>query len=1565
MGKRRRIARAVLVALAVAVIARGAGAVALAKGTRPDAQALAARATGGTLFDLAVHASAPDQAHAARLNLLFCIRDQRNAYVLRLRPQTVELLKRADGKETGLCPSAQVEWQRENRVLVLRRGRALKVDLNGRLILRATDDEFSGERMGTGVRAFGFTLSRGRAQKLGRVFLADDFQRLHASGAWEPVRGQWEITGNLWAATSVNAFRLFSRFPESPRYRRLFRGRTRRYVGIGLRVEREGDATRVCHVFQNAPAWDAGVKRGDTIVRLNGRPAAGLSLDQLQRLVEGQAGEPLRLAVRRTEHGAAVDKEFRLRRRLMDLDYPEKATPLLPSAPADKSLITAGHDFWTNYTVQAAVMAVRAQASSPASGVGLAAAVQDARNYLLFRWGAEGRIELADVRDGRAHVLGSAPGAMMPDQYYELRLRLGDETVTGFVDGRPVVRATVRRLLPGKVGLYAERGAGVFFDDVRVDSNETFAEKPRRFEVGEPFRKDRIMQEWADRASDWHGLSRPGGTTHWYRFAAPREFAVSLAKMWPGVLKISVRARRYRPRSGYTVEVDTLLGKVRLLRRGREVREAPFDPAAPGALAVSCTRGRASPGALRLGVRLRDEPILEYEDPDALAGNAVAVSGVPESAQDTIRLESAHVLEYAFSRAPVDWAVAAGTWGVMNRWACEPRWSWFGGRSDDLAAIWSKRRFEGDISVDYYVAFEMPSYWKFPHERPGDAGLTICGDGLTPSSGYALIVGGGENRWTRLYRAGRMVAEVRAPRFRFTDNAAGEMEGVQFHETWTRVTLQKSAGHVRFYLNGKLGMDYHDPDPIPGGKVGLWTVRNGMLLARLRIAFDRCGERESPMGLAPAGQDPGWSREPVVKDAVRVERIGNGRAMRVTAARGGGTLAVRRTEAVNLGRTPILCFDYRLPRVEPGMPVARVDLYFDVQGVRHRAIFAGPRDDIADTVTVGRFPGVERDGRWHTAMLSLADLLYQRHDAVRRQDRIAPADLTIQDVALANYSNEGYLLAGFGGNEAGAWYEVRDFRFVPSAPNDGSPPRVEGVAFPFQSAGNSSQVVIRFTDPGGSGLDPRSVRMDLAAPRTGVGHALAIGHPALGYEPASGRIVIDLAAMNVVLNHGERVQVTVRPLRDRAGNAMAAARKFSWRFERRQDRAGPVLEWLSCGRASIAYDFDRGSADWYPVAARRRLMGVPEGGWLRLDTRTFSRDECFVRAGPRPGRARAGSRGRPASLKVQNLRMAHDFGAGFMRDTFNLGRYPVMAFDYRIGPRVPIDVSVEVAGTRYALRFSSTAIRQDLLGEFVSYECLGEAPNVVLDERWHHAEVDLFAMLKAHRPCLRTFSARRIEFSDRTCGQLGSHKDSAFHLDNVRLIPVVSRRDLRFEWNAFDLSGVSDYRSAFNDVADFDPTGRVTNADLDRIRHGRAYFHLKLCDRAGNWSRAYHLPVIVDALPPVLIDARARPGGVPTLRFRFWENRGLDPGSVRLRVGGRAYAVDGKRLWYDQDRGILTWHDEAWRSGPAHPGKTGEPVEVTIVSARDFAGNALIGSRKFHWDRLRATLNPVPEKTGE
>ena len=81
------------------------------------------------------------------------------------------------------------------------------------------------------------------------------------------------------------------------------RNRTARsYTGVGLSVAPSKSGLLVTSTY-GGPARKAGIRRGDLIVRIQGRPAGALSFEQSLSLITGEKGTLVRLTVKRPRQG--------------------------------------------------------------------------------------------------------------------------------------------------------------------------------------------------------------------------------------------------------------------------------------------------------------------------------------------------------------------------------------------------------------------------------------------------------------------------------------------------------------------------------------------------------------------------------------------------------------------------------------------------------------------------------------------------------------------------------------------------------------------------------------------------------------------------------------------------------------------------------------------------------------------------------------------------------------------------------------------------------------------------------------------------------------------------------------------------------------------------------------------------------------------------------------------------------------------------------------------------------------------------------------------------------------
>lgn len=232
---------------------------------------------------------------------------------------------------------------------------------------------------------------------------------------------------------------------------------------------------------------------------------------------------------------------------------------------------------------------------------------------------------------------------------------------------------------------------------------------------------------------------------------------------------------------------------------------------------------------------------------------AVLADGLPSGfggllTDGRLDADGGQLLDYTFGSAPTEWEPTCGVWRVSSRFACDPSWSFFGGYSRGLAAIWNKREFVGDIVVEAYVSFKHGLPWNSQSwgYRPADLCLTLCGQGDDPASGYSFIYAGDEGSRTMIRRGDRVLAETSDPRFLSPSYNDVRPATEEFHRRWWQLVASKSGDRLTFYVDGRQALEVTDPEPLDGGRIALWTVHNGMMVARVRVAYQAERVRRRP-----------------------------------------------------------------------------------------------------------------------------------------------------------------------------------------------------------------------------------------------------------------------------------------------------------------------------------------------------------------------------------------------------------------------------------------------------------------------------------------------------------------------------------------------------------------------------------------------------------------------------------------------------------------------------------------------------------------------------------------------
>ncbi len=415
-------------------------------------------------------------------------------------------------------------------------------------------------------------------------------------------------------------------------------------------------------------------------------------------------------------------------------------------------------------------------------------------------------------------------------------------------------------------------------------------------------------------------------------------------------------------------------------------------------------------------------------------------------------IRSAHFVNELFEEAPADWSWIEGAFRMDCRWACQNQWNFMACGSPGVPYMTSKRTFEGDQVHECYMSLRPAQpcdAWDsdFFYDRAKDGSLRLfranggwyvrrdlnvafCTNGRDPLSGYSIVFGGDDNRETRLLREGRVVATTNAARFLFK----GDGGHSNVHWKWWKFTAHKHGNRIRCFLNGELMFDFIDRDPLPGGHIGFWSVRNAFTLSRVVSAAERVAQAPHVLYV---GNDTPSPWVPMQRDSVTLTPGKKPGLTRVAANVGAGFLAVRYTppQPVDLTATPRMSLPLNFAFG------AAINLHLDIGGTAYvipiTAPLSGMKGLLAPEFEKGecfRIPTLEEteilktryldDARMGGGTVSI-DLMKALEMAEKKCDKPE-----LRSVTVGNASNLGYLLAGADGrNRAGTWYEVGVPRF--------------------------------------------------------------------------------------------------------------------------------------------------------------------------------------------------------------------------------------------------------------------------------------------------------------------------------------------------------------------------------------------------------------------------------------------------------------------------------------------------------------------------------------------------------
>ena len=367
-----------------------------------------------------------------------------------------------------------------------------------------------------------------------------------------------------------------------------------------------------------------------------------------------------------------------------------------------------------------------------------------------------------------------------------------------------------------------------------------------RFEKNNLYVTDPFMRHWAAPEGQW--LEYPDGLA-WYKSDVLRQVEVRLPAVNQTVFHLLI------PEGGTNGLLQVAVTNDQLLVTTR------FDDGAPRLVAqADATRFPASqpvadgPRFRFFTARLNDRLftlscdtglVARCRVPFPFPGRRMMLQGMNTAQLGFTRVIREPVLDCLFTESLHDWVINGGTWEVINRFQCYPDWSHMNGENaDSLAALWSKFELAGDFSVEFFAG--MRHGW---YQRLGDLNLTVLNRTDSTASGYSLVTAGWDpdesQLWSRLLRNGRLLAtsdRYTVPRNREGNKRKGYeplvAPGRDIHGAWYTLRLRRIGGRLTFDFDNERILEAEDPEPLGAGSFGIWTYRNSMMVARVRITAD-------------------------------------------------------------------------------------------------------------------------------------------------------------------------------------------------------------------------------------------------------------------------------------------------------------------------------------------------------------------------------------------------------------------------------------------------------------------------------------------------------------------------------------------------------------------------------------------------------------------------------------------------------------------------------------------------------------------------------------------------------
>ena len=680
----------------------------------------------------------------------------------------------------------------------------------------------------------------------------------------------------------------------------------------------------------------------------------------------------------------------------------------------------------------------------------------DKDNYHAFTVNSDGACEILRVRRGKPITIASANGSFSPGAWTRLDVVTTGGKILAAISGVNLIEVTDAQAICGRVGITLDHASQVYFDDVTVHSaqpEDCRPDRPAPFGPceqqwsdfsGKHFLTDAHMASWAHPRSFW---STGADDMLWFRSRLFNDMALSWQRgprfRWPGTLRIRLFSDEATPTSGYLLEIKQPAPKKPLFEATLSKEGTSCTTCKLDAKELTSLKAAADNGVITL--EMNGLNLLEWKDSNPIASGMMGVDfGTANLGRslhhpdwrDTALVMSSHRLDYSFENAPAAWYAQSGRWQGTHRWACVPRWSFYGGRGPKgvvecesaRAALWNLRQIEGDFDLELFAAPMEGTPQRAHFSWPVSLNVAFCADGQNLGSGYTFSYGTYDIPSRLFWKNKELVANAER-----VDDTLRSRINDWYHkmtQVWQHIRVQRRNGKILIDAATHSGEGHYDglkrifetDDASNGqnGQFGIWTwENNGLSIARATLSY------QNSNGAAKA-------KKPIQE----TEKIPGGTRHFCNPENGGLFQAVLSDDSIDVYQNPTFSFKWR-----PG-PNTSLALFLSVRD-QVLEVPLMPDTQPHDYALGGVTPQIKElgDGWQEVRFAPAEELIRAFPDGLK---------LNIDRIVIATPFHTLEEIGGIGINQPGAYFDVSELIVetgLPIAPSTTWYPRINGVYF--------------------------------------------------------------------------------------------------------------------------------------------------------------------------------------------------------------------------------------------------------------------------------------------------------------------------------------------------------------------------------------------------------------------------------------------------------------------------------------------------------------------------------------